>query len=350
MKERWEKIRQNKPLVGLLRAILRFALIMGLILGSGKLFIAKGWNQNDMLMKLVRPLAGAVILYGIWGIIHSIVPLDMQCRETRKKRQEEKRRRQVEQGELELVWAIVTGVRVNSHVRINGKNPVYLRYRLEGEEHEIRIHDTELQEAVGCRLPVYRTRGGKLEPDPAQIDWSSKPEPSETKEPGTDGLPIRKEEQERQSLERELRKNRKVLTWVIVFGLILLLLSGFLFYVGFIRPRQVVPQSLIMILPFAGTGGFVLFYVIRSWKAIRELESTGEPLQATIIRIERGYGEKTKRDRNGLIQYTVICEANGLRYNTETVSPPANAIGKTVTVFVVKNNPKIYRVIMESVN
>ena len=70
----------------------------------------------------------------------------------------------------------------------------------------------------------------------------------------------------------------------------------------------------------------------------------GRTLRAKVTEVVRG-----NVNNNGLASYTVRCRAGERSFETRTISPPADAVGKTVTVMVSKTNPKHYEILLDTV-
>ena len=296
----------------------------------------------------------------VYSVFHSGLQLVHTAASLLREARRDARRAELNAREdVKLEYGVITGIRVDSSITINDRNPLYLQYRLGEEEHEIRMHNPALQEAVGCLLQVYVFPGGGLEPDLDQVDWNRRAEPASETEPKADLTAAGETEAAEQrtltpppgdgedSTASSDAQPGEPNPWVPPIPrqkkgkMVELIVIGLLFFLPGVGVTLLHPMGLI----FALAGVVPIWIGIHYLRKMKELERYARPITAQIVEVRKG-----SRDKNGLMHYYVRCEAEGKQFEEDTVAPPPDAVGKHVIVYVSEKNAGNYEVLLSTVH
>ena len=335
---------------------------------------------------MIFPLIVAAYLFLLYtlgrialGFVHSVA----------KDVSENRRQAKMNAPGVEREWAVITEIK-EANYTINDERPAYLCYRLGDQVLETRLTNYALQDAVGKRIPVYRQPDGTVFVDQDGVEFSSSgaPERGESTEQksewtvslGEQKVTIRDQSapeetatarlsndppQREAPREVEAEKPKKVpvpglkqkaadepkkpedrvhFSWSIAsIGFIFLFLALLALYFIFLTSDPGVVVYLIL-FGLLGLGIWPIAWAHWDYGRQKDVFLHGRTLRAKVTEVVRG-----NVNNNGLASYTVLCRAGERSFETSTISPPADAVGKTVTVMVSKTNPKHYEILLDTV-
>ncbi len=371
--------RQGRAFLILLAAVL---LAKPLLEGIGYLSVKYQFGTWYLVVWVLLCLAYIALIYALSGsaldFLRTILDLFSRKRKQAK----------MEGVGVEQEWGVITEIRKADYT-FNGKHPLYLCYRLDDQSLETRLTNYALQEAVGRRIPVYRHPDGTVYADQDGVEFPSTggpetgdeslrekewtlslgtetvtirdqsvpeekrtelggktaPEPQaagETNEKAPRRVPVPGLKQEKPEGPKTARERVRFSWSVMGVGLFFGGL-GLLFLCIGIFAEEFGTFSVLSLIAFA-IGAVPSAAAVSDYSRQKDIFLYGETLEAEITEVLRG-----ETDGDGLAVYTVRCRAGERSFETRTISPPADAVGKTVTVFVSKKNQKHSSVALDTV-
>ena len=370
---------RGRAFVLLLAALLLFKPLLTWIGDLSLKYQFGGWYP------MIFPLFVAAYLFLLYslgqivlGFVHSVAG-DIS---------EKRRQTKMNAPGVEREWAVITEIK-EANYTINDERPAYLCYRLGDQVLETRLTNYALQDAVGKRIPVYRQPDGTVYVDQDGVEFSSSgaPERGESTEQksewtvslGEQEVTIRDQSateetakallsndppQREAPREVEAEKPKMVpapglkqetanepkkpedrihFSWSIAsIGLIFLFLAllALLVILNMSRPGA----AYLIFFVLLGLGIWPIAWACWDYGRQKDVFLHGRTLRAKVTEVVRG-----NVNNNGLASYTVRCRAGERSFETRTISPPADAVGKTVTVMVSKTNPKHYEILLDTV-